>query len=335
MSSKAEDLAYDHWPEILQSCGVGPEFFTGKHGPCPFCGGYDRYIWKKKYGGVYLCNECTEAKYRPGFDFLMRHLSCSFMEAANRVRAHYGIKTDDDARRVIERRASEPVKSTAQDPQVALDRMNRQWSETLAVTLGDPVDLWLKRRIPGLEVIPADIRLHPALPYWDRPDRPNEKPIFRGKFPAMMVRGFDPQGNLVQMHKTYLTTSGHKAPVANVRKTDVGIGANSYSFRLGEVTGNTLGVGEGIETALASSLLRGIPVWPCHSADVMANFQVPESLPTVEFVVIFTDCDAPKNGIGKGEQAARKLAAKLRTDGYRSLLTKPAKVGWDFNNLVV
>ena len=58
MSDKAEDLAYGRWPEILQRAGMADTFFSGRHGPCPFCGGTDRYRWSNKYGGVWLCTMC-------------------------------------------------------------------------------------------------------------------------------------------------------------------------------------------------------------------------------------------------------------------------------------
>ena len=31
------------WPSTLLELGIPEEFLTGKHGPCPMCGGKDRF----------------------------------------------------------------------------------------------------------------------------------------------------------------------------------------------------------------------------------------------------------------------------------------------------
>jgi hypothetical protein len=152
----------------------------------------------------------------------------------------------------------------------------------------------------------------------------------------MLVRGFDPHGELVQLHKTFLTPDGFKADVPNPKKTDVGVGSNSFALRMGDPTQGELGICEGIETGLASMLLRpGIPVWACHSAGILANFVVPDHLRgVVKRVLIFSDCDERKNGRRAGQEASAKVAASLRKDGYRSLILQPAKVGSDMVDLV-
>ena len=38
MSDKAEDLAFGRWPDILTARGMDSAFFSGRNGPCPFCG---------------------------------------------------------------------------------------------------------------------------------------------------------------------------------------------------------------------------------------------------------------------------------------------------------
>jgi phage/plasmid primase-like uncharacterized protein len=45
--------------EILPQLGIGTEFLTNRHGPCPLCGGKDRYRFDDKHGeGTYYCNRC-------------------------------------------------------------------------------------------------------------------------------------------------------------------------------------------------------------------------------------------------------------------------------------
>ena len=251
MLERAESLADGRWPEILARAGVHPSYFSGRHGPCPFCpdgGGTDRYRWSNKYGGVYVCNTCTNGGFKNGFDFLIRHMGfTNFREAADYVRDYFGITGSPNDLAVVQRLAQQPRSCFKADPAKSLARMQKQWAETYAVVEGDPVHRYLSRRVPSLSVVPSEIRLHPALDYWNPPAAPGGRPTLVGSFPAMLVRGFNARDEWVQLHKTYLTSDGHKAPVANVKKTDQGVGSNSYAFRIG-VPGDSLGVAEGIET---------------------------------------------------------------------------------------
>ena len=53
------DRARNQWPEILPLLGVEARFLTGRHGPCPMCGGKDRFRFTDKDGdGWYYCNQC-------------------------------------------------------------------------------------------------------------------------------------------------------------------------------------------------------------------------------------------------------------------------------------
>lgn len=340
MLVNAEELAYGRWPDILQSAGVNSAFFNGKHGPCPFCpdGGTDRFRFQNTNGGRWICSQCTASKWCNGFDFLMRHMQYrSFKEAADHVRDHFGITQSDSPEKVMRiREALPPVpKEKAIDVPKVVQKMQRHWDTALVVTSGDPVDRYVRSRVPQLKDVPADIRFHPRMGYWDQPEVRGGDPIFRGYFAAMVVRGFNAAGELVQIHKTYLTPDGRKADVANQKKTDSGIGSNSFALRIGVPTGDTLGVCEGIETGLAASVLDGCPVWPCHSSSIMANFEVPlEFKGQVRKIIIYADSDPLKNGHRAGSEAAAKLAASLRTQGYRSLIVRPAKIG-DFADLAL
>jgi putative DNA primase/helicase len=334
----AESLADGRWPDILVAAGVNASYFKTTHGPCPFCsdGGSDRYRWSSKHGGVYVCSQCTNGAYRNGFDFLARHMGYrSFAEAADHVRAYFGVTDGMSELAVVQRMAKLPQKVIAtNDPVKAIARMSRQWEESQAVTPGDPVHQYLMNRVPGLKVVPSEIRLHPNLAYWSPPTTPQGSPILVGKFPAMLLRGLDADGNFVQLHKTYLDEHGHKADVPCPKKTDQGVGCSSFALRIG-VPSDTLGVDEGVETGLAAMILRDIPVWPCHCSSVLANFEVPAIYASrVRKLIIFADSDVRKNGHKAGEEAAWRLSDRMRKQGRKVLIMRPAKVGWDFANLI-
>jgi putative DNA primase/helicase len=57
----------------------------------------------------------------------------------------------------------------------------------------------------------------------------------------------------------------------------------------------TLGIAEGIETALAASELFEVPVWSCISTTGIESFEPPEG---AEHIVIFADND--ENFAGQG-----------------------------------
>lgn len=351
MLPNAEDLAYGRWPEILASAGLDSSFLTGRPGPCPFCNGKDRYQFQNRNGGRYICRSCTEAKYRSGFDLLMRHMGYkTFREAADHVRDFFNVSSGESADRRVERPALSVVRPgdewTPERVSRNLAKMQAIWDQSVPVKMGDPVDLYLRSRVPGLKQVPEEIRFHPELPYWDPPATLNGRPTLRGHYPAMMVRGFDAEDRFVQIHKTFLTSDGRKADVPNAKKTDVGVGSNSFALRLGTPAGDSIGVAEGIETALSAMVLRpGTVVWPCHSSTILSNFMVPASLKgQIRRVIIFCDNDQAKvvrkGSAGSpdvlrraGQEAGATLADRLRKVGIRSLMIQPAKVGTDMNDL--
>jgi putative DNA primase/helicase len=150
----------------------------------------------------------------------------------------------------------------------------------------------------------------------------------------MLIPGYDSGGSLVQVHKTFLTHAGEKADVPSVRKVDVGIGCNAFALELEEPTGDTLGVCEGVETAIGAMLFRPqVPVWPCYSAGVLANFTLPERLRgQVRKLVIYEDNDHCKNGLRAGQIAGSKLADRCRAQGLKYMIVRPAKTGDDMAN---
>lgn len=345
MSEKAEDLAFGLWPSILTARGMDSGFFSGKNGPCPFCGGKDRYRWaQKKYGGVWVCNgPCTEGKYASGFSMLMRHMGFStFREAADDVRAYFGHNPSVEPISRVQRMAMSN-EMTPEKVQRNRARMLRFWNEAREVTHDDPVSLYMKNRVRGMDFMPKCIRFHPALQYWMPGNTADEKPVLLGEYPTMLAYAQGANGELVQLHKTYLTLNGEKADVPLPKKTDLGVGVNSFAVRMMNMVGDTLGVCEGLETGWASAMLRNIPIWPCLNGPALSAFEVPEELRVqVRTLIIFADSDelkpAGNNADGSrkwkrpGSVYAEKLAERARAQDFRTLILRPAKVGHDMAN---
>lgn len=339
---KAEDLVYGRWPDILTAAGMDTRFFNQRNGPCPFCGGTDRFRWSKKNGGLWVCNQCTGGSYANGFRMLMEHMGYhSFREAADHVRSYFGAGEHIQAI-AREARAASGSELSPEQAKRNLQRILRFWEEARDITIDDPVDRYLHQRVPGLDVKPKMLRYHPGLEYWAPPEQEGGRPVSLGKFPAMLSLAQDAKGNPVQLHKTFLTHEGGKADVPLAKKTDYGLGINSFAIRMMEPEGDTLGVCEGIETGLAAVMLRRIPVWPCLNGPAMAQFDLPDDLKgQIRRLVIFADNDERKragmvDGVQKyrrpGSFYAEQLAQRIRKEGVRVLVIKATSEGQDMAN---
>ena len=83
MIHPANSLRYrtrGRWFAVLSMLGVDTSYLRNKHGPCPVCGGTDRFRWDDKNGdGTFYCNQCGPGS---GIDLVMRIRGLSFREAA-------------------------------------------------------------------------------------------------------------------------------------------------------------------------------------------------------------------------------------------------------------
>jgi putative DNA primase/helicase len=91
-------------------------------------------------------------------------------------------------------------------------------------------------------------------------------------------------------------------------------------------SGDTLGIAEGIETALAASQLFHLPVWACLNAGLLQKWEPPK---TVKRVVIFADNDPSY----AGQAAAYGLAYKLQS-AFDVEVRTPDNPGDDWNDIL-
>src|SRR5690606_18515774 len=116
-------------------------------------------------------------------------------------------------------------------------------------------------------------------------------------------------GELVALHRTWLTHSGHKAPVPCPKKlTRLGGSLQGAAIRLAVPTLRnnrlSLGIAEGSETALAAAMLGGVSVWASISSSGLQSFAVPAD---VQNLYIFGDRDENE----AGQQAALCLSKRV------------------------
>lgn len=200
-------------------------------------------------------------------------------------------------------------------------RINSQiWSSAVRIVAKSPVGLYLQYRGLNLTYYPAALRMA-ALPYYENGQETD-------RYSSMLGAVTDKSGKLVALHRTYLSYNGSKAPVAQPKKLTPASGALSgASIKLIPPkllhSKITLGVAEGIETALACYSMFGVPTWSCVSATGLRSFEWPQGL---ERLVIFSDNDTT----GVGQLAAQYLAGRAAATGLEVRKMIPEVGGTDW-----
>lgn len=295
------DAVRGKWKGILGTFGLADAFLKDKHGPCPLCGGSDRYRWDNKDGrGTYYCGQCGAGS---GWDLLMAFKGWDFATAAREVRGVLGIV-----------QVEKPKQEMSEEQ---LRQMRRDlWTSGKPVQAGDPVDRYLTARGLGEKSYPKTLRTCLRCRF--------DRDVYH---PAMLAAVYDPEGNPVQIHRTYLG-DGRKLDVPEPRKLTPGKVPEGSAIRLSDPS-PILGIAEGIETALAASARFEVPVWAAISAGLLEKWQPPKG---TEEVLIFGDADESFTG----QRAAFMLAHRLRTrgDGLKVSVHLPASLGKDWADLV-
>lgn len=85
--------AYGRWIDLLVEVGgIGREYLTGKHAPCPKCGGKDRFRLIDEQEGAVLCGQCFSTKNGDGISAIQWMRDCSFNMAVDLVADRVGVK---------------------------------------------------------------------------------------------------------------------------------------------------------------------------------------------------------------------------------------------------
>lgn len=196
------------------------------------------------------------------------------------------------------------------------ERIASLWAESRPLVAGDPATLYLKRRgMAGLWPLPQCLRLHPGLAYWHDGQKLDT-------FPTMVAPLVAPDGRMVALHRTYLTSDGRKADVPQVKKLTGTAGQlMGACIPLHKPVAGCIGIAEGIETALAAWAGSGVPTVAAYSAGALAAWQWP---PGTRRVVVFADAD------DAGRAASCELRARAMAAGLRAEILAPTVEGLDW-----
>jgi putative DNA primase/helicase len=302
------------WPSVLAQLGIGEDFLRPKKsGPCPACGGRDRYTFDNRHlRGDFICRRCGAGD---GFTLLERVHRWTYTEARRQVLEVTQLQTSSKGVAGVERRARPAAISP--DPLPTY----RPPSRVLAVARGacavaDCPDAVAYLESRGLWPLPADcvLKAHPALEYWHDGQRV-------GVYPGLVAEVHDLASELVTVHVTYLE-GGRKLATHEPRKILSPLtGREGCAVRLLPAT-DVLGIAEGIETAFSAATLHSIPVWAALNTSLLAKFDPPAGIKALH---IYADADRA------GLEAAGRLTQRLQGRVRFELHIPPAPFG-DFND---
>jgi len=283
------------WHGVLTELGVSAKYLKNKHGPCPICKkGTDRFRFDDKDGkGTYFCSQCGAGD---GFRLLKEIHGWTFNECLNAIRP------------IIDYTTIKPIQ-TKRDPVPALRKIAKMAGR---IEPDGSVQRYLNSR--GLKEYPETLK-QADLYTW-------EYKVKLGPFPSMLGLIQDANGIGVSWHITY-THRGEKLKGMTSRKIMPPKGTiTGAAIRLHEHEGHIC-IAEGIETALAASIISKLPAFSVMNAHCMATFEPPKDIYNVD---IYADND--KSFVG--QSSAYRLAERLSKRGIKTSVKISPKIGEDW-----
>lgn len=276
------------WHGVLPMLGVPSAFLNGKHQPCPMCGGKDRARFDDKDGGgTFICSQCGAGD---GVSLVMKVNGWDFKAAAERIEALIG---------TVEARPTRPQA----DPRQQLRAMQRKWNSA------KPIAGVARRYLFGRGIDPGDVA----------DLRESSEPC------EMLALLRDVQGNGCQVHRTLLTSDGQKATVEQPRLFMAGTIPKGAAVRL-QPYGDTLGIAEGIETALSAAILFSTPCWAALNASLLKQWEPPAH---AKRVTVFADNDSNCTGQAAAYELARRISSKVHV-----VVEVPRAADTDWNDVL-
>jgi len=307
--------------QAIQSLGIDFKHITATEmaGPCPGCGGVDRFRFNTKKL-TFLCRGCG-AKGGDTIALIQLARGLPFREAVEEINGESG-----DA---VYRPAPAPIPAKADAKAATLEAFIRRMVEKtlrgLVPIIGAPGEAYLRdvRKIDTgaiADVLGSTAALgwHPECFFREDGHRLDQRSL--GCIVAVMTDPLtaNPTGGI---SRTYIH-EGQKVGKAK------GLGpAGVVRLTPDEEVLGGLHIGEGLETCLAAMSLGLRPMWSTGSTAIMAKLPV---VGGIECISVLADHDEN----GAGERAALELEQRWREAGREVLVVAPSAPG-DFNDVIM
>ena len=258
------DFVKGKWPQIFAYYNLPPVNARNHYkGECPICSGKGKLRVDDRDGsGSWIC-VCGSGD---GWSMLTNTTGKDFRTLAKEIDQAFGNTFDGEY----------------QAPKVN-DRLSTAVSRFrhIGKVQGTDAETYLNSR--GITQLPTGgVKFSPTEQHTDE----------NRKYQAMYAIASNEYGEAIQRHLTYLDGAKKAAIERNKKMLSLQEYSGSIAVKLFQAK-STLGIAEGIETALSAHQLYKLPVWSALNATLMKKFKAPSGVDTL---VIFADND--KNGTG-------------------------------------
>jgi phage/plasmid primase-like uncharacterized protein len=286
---RADLLGILGWSDKRQKAGTSGGEYAGA---CPFCGGSDRFICWPNHPERPACYCRREARQWDAIALVQELHQLDFLGACEYIERHAGIASP-----VISSGPSTTPKAATDDERRA--QALRIWREAKPAS-NTIVETYLRSRAIT-RAVPLTIRSAPAL--WHSPSD-SEHPALV----AAVALAASPEP--IAIMRIYLRPDGSRKADVEQNKMMLGrVGGGSVHLA---PAGDTMAVGEGIESALSFMRASGLPTWAALSTSGMETLILPP-MPLASVVVIGADNDANNAGMESAHRAAARWTAEGRS----------------------
>ena len=307
---KTRDAAIGQWPKILDYYGLPP--ITGKRhfkGKCPICGSKGKYRCDDMEGrGTFICT-CTRGD---GWKLLTLTQNKDIKDLMSEVDEIIGNLYESEQKQLA------PVKT---DVTKTRERVINMFSRMTSLVRTDGEKYLNSRGI--FEMPPESVRYCAS-----------QKAANGSAHQAIWSLATDDKANLCYLHRTLLD-GDKKASVpaskklTSLQEENVLKYAESVAIRMFPPA-TTLGIAEGIETALSCKKIYGVNTWSVINSGFMAKFRVPAG---VKHLIIFADMD-PHSATGHAAAFACAHANLVAKNDLEKVSIRWPDRG-DFNDMML
>jgi hypothetical protein len=295
--------------EIARRCiklvGRGPE----RCGPCPVCGGTDRFSINIRKQ-VWNCRPGKGCGKGGDVIALVQHIDGVDFKTACRT-----LDLDERQSPTVRSAPSPPTSNRAQNENSA--RAAELWRAAIPIA-GTLAEVYLRSR--GLDFPDLDgevLRFHARCPFGPGVMHPCMLALFRA------ISSNKP----VAIHRTALTAEGRK-----IDRMTLGPIAGAAIKLCRDDAEYGLCVGEGVESVLAGMALGFKPAWALGSAGAIRAFPM---LGGIDSLTVLVDHDNPdRNGRQAGHEAARECCERWIAAGREVRCVVPRRLGADMADLL-